>query len=52
MNSESAARFAGSIGEAAPATAMTTATETQVQTAPQLRSGYVAPQVEELGDDE
>ncbi|KAI0912521.1 Sec62 family protein translocation protein [Ustulina deusta] len=52
MNSESAAHFAGSIGEAAPATAMTTATETQVQTAPQQRSGYVAPRVEELGDDE
>ncbi|KAI1170509.1 translocation protein [Nemania sp. FL0916] len=52
MNSQSAAHFAGSIGEAAPATAMTTATETQVQTAPQQRTGYVAPQVEELGDDE
>ncbi|KAI1821944.1 translocation protein Sec62-domain-containing protein [Xylaria intraflava] len=52
MNSESAAHFAGSIGEAAPATAMTTATSTQVETAPQQRSGYVAPQVEELGDDE
>ncbi|KAI8945643.1 Sec62 family protein translocation protein [Xylaria longipes] len=52
MNSETAAHFAGSIGEAAPATAMTTATDTQVQTAPQQRAGYVAPRVEELGDDE
>lgn len=52
MNSESAAHFAGSIGEAAPATAITTATDTQVQMAPQQRNGYVAPKVEELGDDE
>lgn len=52
VNSESAAHFAGSIGEVAPATATTTATDTQVQTAPQQRTGYVAPQVEELGDDE
>ncbi|KAI0521349.1 translocation protein [Xylaria bambusicola] len=52
INAESAAHFAGSIGEAAPATASTTATETQIQTAPQQRTGYVAPQVEELGDDE
>jgi translocation protein SEC62 len=52
VNSESAAHFAGSIGEVAPATATTTATDTQVQMAPQQRTGYVAPQVEELGDDE
>ncbi|KAJ2981237.1 hypothetical protein NUW58_g6736 [Xylaria curta] len=51
LNTESAAHFAGSIGEPTPATATTTATETQVQTAPQQRS-YVAPRVEELGDDE
>ena len=52
MNSESAAHFAGKIGDAAPASAVTTATDTQVQTTAQQRTGYVAPQVEELGDDE
>jgi translocation protein SEC62 len=52
MNPESAAHFAGLRGDAAPATATTTATTTQVQTGLQQRTGYVAPQVEELGDDE
>ncbi|KAK6852511.1 hypothetical protein PG995_011062 [Apiospora arundinis] len=51
MSHESAAGFAGSTGNVAPATATTTGTDTQIQTAPQQRA-YAAPQVEELGDDE
>jgi translocation protein SEC62 len=34
-----------------PATATTTATDTQVATSPVERSGYVAPKVEELDDE-
>ncbi|KAI1503908.1 translocation protein [Biscogniauxia marginata] len=52
MNQESAAHFAGSTGHSAPANATTTATTTQVQTSPQQRTGYEAPKVEELADDE
>ncbi|KAH9908748.1 Sec62 family protein translocation protein [Xylariomycetidae sp. FL2044] len=52
VNAESAAHFAGSTGHTAPATATTTATATQVQTSPQQRTGYEAPRVEELADDE
>ncbi|RYO89905.1 hypothetical protein DL766_006932 [Monosporascus sp. MC13-8B] len=50
-NAEAAAHFAASQGHVAPATAVTTATETEIQTASQQRS-YVAPKVEELVDDE
>ncbi|KAI0022661.1 protein translocation protein [Xylariomycetidae sp. FL0641] len=54
MNTDSAAHFAGATGSAAPAAATTTATETQLQTGsgPQQRTGYEAPKVEELADDE
>lgn len=51
------ATFSATTGQPAPATATTTATSTQVSTTattttPQQRSGYVAPRVEELPDDE
>ncbi|KAI0166003.1 Sec62 family protein translocation protein [Xylariaceae sp. FL1272] len=52
MNAESAAHFAGTTGNTGPASATTTGTETQIQTAPQQRAAYIAPQVEELGNDE
>ncbi|KAK7927687.1 Sec62 family protein translocation protein [Apiospora marii] len=52
MNHESAAGFAGSTGNVAPATATTTGTDTQIQTGAQQRAAYTAPQVEELADDE
>ncbi|KAI2637099.1 translocation protein [Hypomontagnella submonticulosa] len=51
VNAESAAQLAGQTGHPPPAEATTTATTTQIQTAPQQRS-YVAPRVEELADDE
>ncbi|KAK2037591.1 translocation protein [Colletotrichum somersetense] len=44
--------FAASTGQPLPATATTTATETQIASQPSQRPGYVAPAVEELGDDE
>ncbi|KAJ9138870.1 Translocation protein SEC62 [Pleurostoma richardsiae] len=50
-NAQAQANFLGSTGQPMPATATTTATSTQVATAAQQRS-YVAPKVEELGDDE
>ncbi|AEO60624.1 hypothetical protein MYCTH_2310016 [Thermothelomyces thermophilus ATCC 42464] len=46
------ATFSATTGQPAPATATTTATSTQVSTAPQQRSNYMAPRVEELEDDE
>jgi len=51
-NAEASAHFAGTTGQAAPPSAMTTATETQMQTSGELqqRPGYVAPQVEELAE--
>ncbi|KAH7030869.1 translocation protein Sec62-domain-containing protein [Microdochium trichocladiopsis] len=51
-NAEASAHFAGTTGQAAPPSAMTTATETQMQTGGELqqRPGYVAPQVEELAE--
>ncbi|CAJ2513658.1 Uu.00g017770.m01.CDS01 [Anthostomella pinea] len=55
MNAESAAHFAGTTGQghSGPASAVTTATDTQMQTtSPQQRQGYTAPKVEELADDE
>ncbi|KAK7982013.1 hypothetical protein PG996_009703 [Apiospora saccharicola] len=52
MSHEASAGFAGSTGNVAPATATTTGTDTQIQTAPQQRAAYTAPQVEELADDE
>lgn len=49
-NAEANAHFAGTTGQVAPASAVTTATETQMQTGGELqqRPGYAAPQVEEL----
>ncbi|KAI3549274.1 Sec62 family protein translocation protein [Colletotrichum melonis] len=44
--------FAASTGQPLPASATTTATETQIASQPAQRPGYVAPAVEELGDDE
>ncbi|KAI1334853.1 translocation protein [Xylariaceae sp. FL0016] len=52
MNSESAAHFAGTTGNTGPASATTTATETQIQTSAQPRAGYVAPKVDEEPADE
>ncbi|KAK3951544.1 translocation protein Sec62-domain-containing protein [Pseudoneurospora amorphoporcata] len=49
------ATFAATTGQPAPATAVTTATDTQVATATPTAAAqrnYVAPKVEELGDDE
>ncbi|EEY14854.1 translocation protein SEC62 [Verticillium alfalfae VaMs.102] len=45
--------FAAATGQPAPASAVTTATDTQLAAQqPQQRAGYSAPQVEELEDDE
>lgn len=44
--------FTAATGQPAPASAVTTATDTQVASQPQQRSGYTAPRVEELSDDE
>ncbi|KAK9422538.1 hypothetical protein SUNI508_00401 [Seiridium unicorne] len=52
-NAEATAHFAGVTGHSAPATATTTGTSTQIQTGSQEQpASYVAPRVEELGDDE
>lgn len=48
----SGATFAASTGQPAPAKATTTATDATVTAQPQQRPGYVAPKVEELGDDD
>ncbi|KAF6841531.1 Sec62 family protein translocation protein [Colletotrichum musicola] len=44
--------FAASTGQPLPASAVTTATDTQVASEPSQRTGYAAPAVEELADDE
>ena len=46
------ATFAAATGQPAPASATTTATDTQIITEPQHRAGYSAPRVEELDDSE
>lgn len=51
-SSKAGAAFAGATGQPLPASAVTTATETQVATSPLERRSYTAPQVEELDDDE
>lgn len=54
MNPQASSSFAAATGQPMPASATTTATETQIETGGgqvQQRS-YVAPRVEELGDDE
>jgi translocation protein SEC62 len=48
---EAQSHISGTTGNAPPATATTTATDTQINTEPRQRS-YVAPKVEELADDE
>ncbi|TDZ40657.1 Translocation protein SEC62 [Colletotrichum spinosum] len=44
--------FAAATGQPTPASATTTATDTQIASQPSQRPGYVAPAVEELADDE
>ncbi|KAK0701829.1 translocation protein Sec62-domain-containing protein [Lasiosphaeria miniovina] len=51
VSASAGSTFSATTGQPAPATATTTATATQVLTEPHQRS-YVAPRVEELGDDE
>ncbi|KAG5974540.1 hypothetical protein E4U55_008173 [Claviceps digitariae] len=46
------ASFAAATGQVAPATATTTGTDTQINTGSVQQRQYVAPNVEELGDDE
>ena len=46
------ATFSATTGQPAPATATTTATDTQINTVQPRATGYVAPKVEEILDDE
>ncbi|KAG6001489.1 hypothetical protein E4U54_001073 [Claviceps lovelessii] len=46
------ATFAAATGQVAPASATTTGTDTQIKTGNMQQRQYVAPNVEELGDDE